>query len=333
MPENLLPLMQVLRETRLDLLKRENVVATGIGYKIRNGERTGVLSVVCSVVKKVPAAQLTGRAAIPRTVGGIPTDVVETGVVRALQARTARWRPAPGGVSIGHKDITAGTLGCLVKDDLGTYILSNNHVLANSNAGVPGDTILQPGPYDGGSPAADTIAELVRFVPITFLEPGPSDCGIGNGAAAFANLFARALGSSTRLQAVRMQAGENLVDAAIARPLNAGDLRPDILDIGVISGVKQGELGLAVRKSGRTTGTTTGEIQQVDVTVDVDYGGGHTARFTDQLLAGAMSQGGDSGSAVVDTGTNLVGLLFAGSDTTTIINRIGNIFSALQVHL
>jgi hypothetical protein len=90
---------------------------------------------------------------------------------------------------------------------------------------------------------------------------------------------------------------------------------------------------MAVRKSGRTTAITTGEIQQVDVTVDVDYGSGRTARFTDQLLAGAMSQGGDSGSAVLDADKNLVGLLFAGSDTTTIINRIENVFSALQVHL
>lgn len=334
MDENILPLRQVLRETRLDLLERENVVATGIGYKVKSGQRTGALSIICSVVEKLPESRLAGRAVIPREIGGIPTDVVETGVLRALQARTDRWRPAPGGVSIGHRDITAGTLGCLVRDGEGTYILSNNHVLANSNAGVPGDAILQPGPYDGGTPANDTIAELTRFVPIIFLEPAPpSDCTIGNGLAGLANLLARATGSRTRLRAVRIEAGENLADAAIARPRNAGDIRPDILDIGVLSGVRQAELGLAIRKSGRTTGMTTGEIQQVDVTVDVDYGGGRTARFVDQLVAGAMSQGGDSGSAVVDAGTNLVGLLFAGSQTTTIINRIENVFAALQVHL
>jgi hypothetical protein len=71
----------------------------------------------------------------------------------------------------------------------------------------------------------------------------------------------------------------------------------------------------------------------VDVTANVSYGGTSVARFTDQLLGGPMSKGGDSGSAVVDAGNNLVGLLFAGSDTTTIINRIENVFSALQVHL
>lgn len=334
MKENLDPLRRVLGEMRLDLLERENVVATGIGYKVRGGERTGDLSIVCSVVEKLPEARLPGRAVIPREVGGIPTDVVETGVLRALQSRTDRWRPAPGGVSIGHRDITAGTLGCLVRDDQGTCILSNNHVLANSNAGAAGDPILQPGPYDGESATADRIAELARFVPITFMEPEPpSDCAIGSGVAGLANLFARAVGSSTRLRAVRIQAGENLVDAAIARPLNAGDLRGDILEIGTISGARQGELGMAIKKSGRTTGLTTGEVEQVEVTVDVDYGGGRTARFTDQLLAGAMSSGGDSGSAVLDTGNNLVGLLFAGSSTTTIINRIEHVFSALQVHL
>jgi len=90
---------------------------------------------------------------------------------------------------------------------------------------------------------------------------------------------------------------------------------------------------MAIKKSGRTTGLTTGEIQQVDVTVDVQYGAGRIARFSDQLLAGPMSQGGDSGSAVLDNSNNLVGLLFAGSDNSTIVNRIENVFSALELSL
>jgi hypothetical protein len=55
------------------------------------------------------------------------------------------------------------------------------------------------------------------------------------------------------------------------------------------------------------------------------------AIFKDQLLAGPMSQGGDSGSAVVDENNQLVGLLFAGSDSTTIFNRIEHVFSTLGV--
>jgi hypothetical protein len=88
---------------------------------------------------------------------------------------------------------------------------------------------------------------------------------------------------------------------------------------------------MAIQKSGRTTGFTSGAIQQVDATVQVSYGMGQVATFTDQLVAGAMSAGGDSGSAVLDEGGRVIGLLFAGSESTTIINRIQNVLEALDV--
>src|SRR3970282_2657614 len=94
--------------------------------------------------------------------------------------------------------------------------------------------------------------------------------------------------SQTRYRIVSLKAQHNLVDAAIARPQSAADVRDEILGIGSIQGTAQGALGMAVKKSGRTTGVTTGEILQVDVTVDVQYGASPVARFTDQLLAGAM---------------------------------------------
>ena len=317
-----------LAAARKDLLKRANVVATGIGYKVSAGRRTETLSVVCSVARKLPLAQLPARDRVPAAVDGVPTDVVETGVIRALQGRTTRHRPAPGGVSIGHRDITAGTLGCLVHRNGEVFILSNNHVLANSNAAGPGDPILQPGPHDGGRLPQDHIADLADFVPIRYQDE-PSDCRFARGVIAVLNAGCRLIGSRTRYHIARVQQQDNLVDAAIARPLRPQDVSPEILEAGTIEGLARGELGMAIKKSGRTTGFTTGEIQQVDVTVDVQYGGGRIARFTDQLLAGPMSQGGDSGSAVLDQGNRLVGLLFAGSDNSTIVNRIQHVLDAL----
>lgn len=320
----------VLRASSEELLKKANVVATGVGYKVTAGAQTDQLCVICSVEKKLPGAQLAERDLVPAQLQGLPTDVVETGPIRAFQSRTDRWRPAPGGVSIGHYLITAGTLGCLVNKAGQRMILSNNHVLANSNAANIGDPVYQPGPIDGGT-AADRIATLADFVPIQFAEDGGSSCPIGNAAANLANAVAGLLGSTTRLKAVRAQASDNLVDAAIARPVSDEDVTDEILDIGTISGVAEATLGMAIQKSGRTTGYTQDVVQQIDVTVNVGYGGGKVARFTDQLLAGAMSQGGDSGSAVLDNDKNLVGLLFAGSETTTIINRIQHVFDLLQV--
>ena len=190
---------------------------------------------------------------------------------------------------------------------------------------------MQPGPHDGGRFPDDNIAELHEFVPIVFSE-SPSDCDIARGVASLRNSIARAVGSNTRLQAISTRVEENLVDAAIARPINEQDVSAEILEIGTIKGLAKGDLGMAIKKSGRTTGLTIGEILQVDVTVNVQYDG-RIARFTEQLMAGAMSQGGDSGSAVLDNDNNIIGLLFAGSDNSTIINRIENVFSALGLSL
>jgi hypothetical protein len=122
------------------------------------------------------------------------------------------------------------------------------------------------------------------------------------------------------------------VDCALGRPLSPDLVAPDILNIGVPIGAGSATLGTALQKTGRTTGYTTGQITQIDVTVSVDYGG-PIATFRNQLMAGAMSQGGDSGSAVLDMNKRVVGLLFAGSASTTIMNPIQLVLDALQVQL
>ena len=126
---------------------------------------------------------------------------------------------------------------------------------------------------------------------------------------------------------------ENYVDAAIAKPLDESNVLGEILEIGVPVGLEIGSLGMKIQKSGRTTGLTKGEITQIDVMVNVQYGEGKTALFVNQLMAGAMSSGGDSGSAVLDMDKNLVGLLFAGSEETTIINNMHHVLELLEVTL
>ncbi|NOX91842.1 MAG: hypothetical protein GXP18_05165, partial [Gammaproteobacteria bacterium] len=164
MAEDIKPTREVLRRVCNDLLKKQNVVATGIGYKISAGEKSANISIICSVDQKLSRAQLGSGDLIPRQIDGITTDVVETGHIRALNTHLQRHRPAPAGVSIAHRDVTAGTLGCVVKKNGQRVILSNNHVLANSNAARIGDAILQPGPYDGGKFPDDHVANLLEFI-------------------------------------------------------------------------------------------------------------------------------------------------------------------------
>jgi hypothetical protein len=227
--------------------------------------------------------------------------------------------PIQLGTSGGNiKDISkgfcyGGTLGALVKDASGNqYILSNNHVLARTNAAALGEDIIQPGLIDQ-SPACfkdsiDIVAELSNFVSINFKTRGT------------------------------MRA--NAVDAAIAQ-VRVGNVDPTgfIIDIGTLSSdTVAPSLSMAVKKSGRTTGLTHGDITAVNATIDVSYGSGKTARFTNQIVVGPGSfiAAGDSGSLMVenvDTDPRAVGLLFAGGSTTAIANPIGDVLDAFNVSM
>ena len=154
--------LQARREHEARLMNMDNVVATGVGFKIAGTTQTTEPSVIVSVTKKLPLDQISAAALVPKTVNNVKTDVIETGKLVAFQDPTQKMRPAQPGVSLGHYQITAGTFGCLVQRGGQIYILSNNHVLANVNDAQIGDPIWQPGKYDSGT-SADQIATLEQF--------------------------------------------------------------------------------------------------------------------------------------------------------------------------
>ncbi len=310
--------------------QQANVQGLGVGVKWRSGEPTGEPALVVLVTQKVEKNQILAADLVPERLADMQTDVLAIGYPMAgdglaLEAGphslATRIRPAKGGWSVGHFRITAGTIGTCVYDILpgatmrppspgigvpsGYYILSNNHVLADSNAASLGDPVLQPGPFDGGTDPADRIARLSRFVPITFDPP-----------------VYRAL-------------HRNLVDAAIAEgPFHHLDRQ--IYWIGHVRAWRPKAnvtVGLTVQKTGRTTNYTTGRITVLNATVDVGYGGGRVARFIDQIVTTNISAGGDSGSLVTTLDNVAVGLLFAGSSVATIVNQIENVRSLLRVEV
>lgn len=343
---------KIKEKEKMKLLRKRGAKSVGIGYKMVDGKITDEPAIIVNVKKKLPKAQLKSGDMIPSEIEGIKTDVFEIGEVVAQEFDPQKkYRPAPGGVSIGHKDITAGTLGCLVKKDGQIYILSNNHVLANENYGKVGDAILQPGPYDGGT-LADKIAVLSHFIPIDFggeqdpipptepdppVQPPDEDddhwCPIVRIFTRVANAVAVRLGSSYTIRAEKFSV-PNYVDAALAGPVKlAGDVSNAIAEIGLLKGTMNGMPPLlsVLRKFGRTTRYQESKTFQIHATVNVGYSGGRTALFEDQIIGGVMSQGGDSGSIVVNENNIVVGLLFAGSASSTIINPIQFVIDALKL--
>jgi hypothetical protein len=315
------------------IMAKPNVVGVGTGYRQRRGRPTDELCVLALVEKKVPRVALKGDELVPPEVDTIPTDVIQVGRLAAFQSRTDRWRPAPGGVSIGHFQITAGTLGAIVRDQAtgAKLMLSNNHVLANMNQAHLGDPVVQPGTLDGGREGVDTIGVLERFQAIQFAS-SPSTCSLADAIAAVANWLAKLIGSRHRLEAFQEDTqARNLIDAAVARPIDEAWVEAEILRIGVLEGTVPATLGMTVRKSGRTTGLTSGEVRVLDATVTIDYGG-RSALFEDQILTGPMSEPGDSGSVLVASDSqNAVGLLFAGSQLSTVYNPIARVLEMLEV--
>jgi hypothetical protein len=290
-----------------ELMSRPLVVGVALGHKLVGGLDTGARAIVVLVENKIAEAALPAAELVPPWIGGIPTDVQAVGKLRAgpqplatveAIALTRRMRPVRGGISVGHHAITAGTIATGCYDATASpgmpsrfYLLSNNHVLANSNNAAVGDAILQPGAYDGGTVQADTIGHLSRFVTIQFVD----------GSAA---------------------PPVNEVDAAIAE-VDLVDLDRHVHWVGDLRGiVAVPPVGLGLSKCGRTTGFTTGRIVNINATVDVNYGDGKVARFVGQLVTSPMSAPGDSGSLIADLNGNAVGLLFAGSAQATIVNPI-----------
>lgn len=258
---------------------------------------------------------LLAQSAGTRALSSVPVHQVPVGVVDAFSHR-ARHRPAPGGVSVGHVNITAGTLGSRAIGLTAPWsnrhlVLSNNHVLANSNAGRVGDSIIQPGAADGGRHPADQIAVLARWVPINFGgAPNVVDCAFG-----------WAWHERIRGEQYYLSGGRAAYYRTGTAPLPA-------------------TLGMIVGKSGRTTGLTQGRVTQVGVSVNVNFGGGRVALFRNQIAiqsvnANTFSAGGDSGSLIWQWagGVRPVGLLFAGGGGTTFANPIGSVLAALDIRL
>ena len=332
-------LLRILERAKWRILGRKNVVGVGVGYKQVRLERTEQPSIIVFVTKKETPENLTREQLVPFKINGVETDVIEIGEVRLLNnERTKLVRPAQPGISIGHYKVSAGTFGAVVKDrNTGEpLILSNNHILANATSGkdgksAVGDSILQPGEYDGGT-RQDRIATLVRYIPIQKGE-APATCPVANAAARLANFLVHTIRPNYDLRFFKRGGGSNIVDCAVARPVRPDIITDEIFGIGRVQGKTIARPGMPVFKSGRTTGVTKGVVTAVGATMEVKLDDENSAYFSDQVVTDMKSQGGDSGSLVLTEGNRAVGLLFAGSDKVTIFNHIQTVLDKLEVDL
>jgi hypothetical protein len=105
----------------------------------------------------------------------------------------------------------------------------------------------------------------------------------------------------------------------------------EILGLGRVKGIREVESGMKLFKSGRSTSVNNAVVKAQAATLKINMGNNEEVVFTDQIVTGPMASPGDSGSLVMDEDNHAVGLLFAGSDSSTIVNRIQNVMDLLDV--
>jgi hypothetical protein len=150
------------------------------------------------------------------------TNIVVIGKVRALgtetKSRTRKWRPLMMGISIGHREMTAGTIGGFADRGGDKYIVSCAHVLHSwpFMAQKPYNTrVWQPGPYDTGWDYEHEmdyyVADYAQHVRIRSMYDY-SECPVSKAIDA----MYRALGRQSRVRTLQVP---NYVDLAVARVL------------------------------------------------------------------------------------------------------------------
>lgn len=298
------------------------------GYKaVKNSARIVPSALAKSVrripkaIKKVPVIVESVTADIeahlrtphPLAASFIPEQQLHRPLVCGVQIQNVdddeRQRAAG---ALDPNSIVIGSLGCFVRLAGGSVaVLSNNHVLAGENRGKKGsDRILQPGSLTFD--ASQQIAVLTDFVA---LKPSPQNARPARGNVVY-----------------------NSVDAAVAELSQSIQFAQSFLpsrNLPGPHGTATPKVGDRVFKVGRTTGLTHGNITAVGTVVGpIAYDPGN-CWFRQQFEIvgenGVMfSDHGDSGSAIVSTTGELIGLLYAGNGTQTYACPIDLVLAGLN---
>ena len=290
------------------------VTGVDVGYKEVGGQRTGQIAIRVHVAAKTD--DIPDDQRVPSEIDGVVTDVLERRYELhmltqqlldvAPQADTTHYATLQGGISMGPSRVIngfifAGTLGAIVIDNATNQhaALTNFHVACVDNTFSIGDRMVQPSRIDGGVVPTDEFGSLAR----------------------------ETLSAN--------------VDGAVISIDPGRSSQCQIADIGLVRGTTAATLGMAVRKRGRTTLLTYGSVDGLSLSVNIDYGDGIGVRtLTNQISIAAdttrnplFSDHGDSGSVIVNDTGFVVGLLFAGTGTSTVANPIAAVLSELNISM
>lgn len=275
-------------------LSKANVLGLGVGYKVKGGFYTNRKCITVFVNRKLSKNEIYSHDMIPQSYKGIIMDVRQIGIPQ-ICSLTRKIRPALGGYCIGIDGAESGSIGCLVGDSNRDYILTCNHVVAMNLKNNINKIVVQPSPQYGGKAVKDAIGNVSNFI------------------------------------IVRVDSDDNFEDAAIVET-NRSKSSIAIAFKGTLKGTNYVQLGQIVDKVGATTELTTGVVENINVTIRVNFINRQVI-FKNQIVTTKMSDKGDSGSVLLSNKKEALGLLMAQSDSVSIFNEIEHILDALNVSI
>lgn len=326
-----------------------NVVGFGVGKKIRNGSITDEGALCIYVHRKIPINSFP-RATRARPFNKVISvdkpvradDLFDVGMVKQADRRPGSSQlridvieveneillqvAAPrgqmprvmGGVSIGLDKETNGTAGCIVRNDPHNrnnhggnrdfYLLTAGHVL-NKYGQATTKNVCHPGPND-----------------ITARSLNPANC-----------IFATTLDTTPPLSYSQPPFPVFHVDAGIASfngTMIIDQFEERVLYCGGIREAGMAQEGAIVKKVGRTTGMTFGQITHERGSFTIHKAGSSDAAIlSDQIITTSMSQTGDSGALLLDQDNRVLGLLCASSDDVSVFTPISVVLHELGLEL
>lgn len=332
---------------RHELLDLDNVVAAGEGRKTVGGVDTGDPAIVAFVARGRKGRVDAGQR-VPSRVEGMASDVVEIEPMAPL-GRPRHQLMAGDLIGVGGLgDLSEGTAGMIYRLNGADYCLTNWHVAADPHGEVRGrifdcralrDAYFQIGaveaearPDRAGPDGFQADAVAIRLVP----GGNPEHGQVGRNAPG--GLWDRTMDT---IHALQMQAGGTaLVGWPHYHANYAGWTRARLSDLGYIPapvGLGHVAVGDEVVKSGAITGHTRGKVAAVNAAVAMLYRGlPGTVMLRGQVIVlrsnnwGPVVKSGDSGSLVLDTDHNAVGLLYAGAPSNYVYTPIQTVLRALH---
>lgn len=278
----------ILKEHYEALNKIDNVIATGIGFRLKNNQYSKEVCIYAVVRKKIHIDKLDNDQIIPKNIDGIPIDVVERKekVLFTLKMdpsqlpKTTLDGPIKGGIAISNyipedEKVEVGTLGALVQVPISTSgpfnaLLSNEHVIYAKNA-QNGHPIYTYNPKE----------KIAR------------NCKAARD-----------------------------VDGGLAKMDATIELSNEVIDIGPLQGWAHAQLGETVRKYGSTTKLTYGFINKIELVLN----GSELVITQLEILPLDPNQPfgdhGDSGAVVVNDDNKVVGLFWG-----TYRNKRGEVYA------